>query len=318
MAGISDKPFRALCRAWGAGLTTTEMLSANLQVQLAGSRQAARSMQRGVHADEAEPRSVQIAGGDPQTLAAAARLNVEHGAQIIDINMGCPVKKVMKQAAGSALLRDEALVARILDAVVAAVDVPVTLKIRTGWDRDSRNGVRIARLAQAAGIQALAVHGRTRCDLFNGEAEYDTIRAIRDAVDLPLFANGDIDSAAKAAHVLAMTGADAVMIGRAARGRPWIFREIQHFLDSGKLLPPPRADLVHHTLREHVTALHDFYGSHAGLGIARKHCAWFLEPLGVTREFRAAFNSATDLDAQLARIDDFFACPPAGACQEAA
>lgn len=318
MAGISDKPFRSLCRAWGAALTTTEMLSANLQVQLAGSRQAARSMERAVHADEPGPRSVQIAGGDPATMAEAARLNVAHGAEIIDINMGCPVKKVMKQAAGSALLRDEVLVGRILDAVVAAVDVPVTLKIRTGWDATSRNGVRIARLAQAAGIQALAVHGRTRCDLFNGEAEYDTIRAIREVVDIPLFANGDIDTPEKAARVLALTGADAVMIGRAARGRPWLFREIQHHLDHGSLLPAVPASLVWRTLRQHIEALHAFYGSYGGLGIARKHFAWYLEPLGLERELRARFNTAASLSEQLTLVDAFFEGLPGASQAEAA
>lgn len=301
MAGISDKPFRSLCRQFGAGLTTTEMLSASLQVQ-----NTKGSWLRAVHIDEPEPRSVQIAGADPDTLAAAARLNVEQGAQIIDINMGCPVKKILKQASGSALLRDEALVGRILDAVVAAVDVPVTLKIRTGWDTGSRNGVRIARIAQAAGIQALAVHGRTRCDLFNGEAEYDTIAAIREVIDIPLIANGDIDSPMKAARVLEQCGADGIMVGRAARGRPWLFREICHYLDNGVVLPAPQPASIHQVLRRHVEELHAFYGSHPGLGFARKHCAWYLENLSGGRAFRARFNAADSLTEQLTLIDAFF------------
>jgi tRNA-dihydrouridine synthase B len=301
MAGISDKPFRLLCRRHGAALAATEMLSASLQVQ-----NARGSWLRGVHQDEAEPRAVQIAGADPALMAQAARLNVEQGAQIIDINMGCPVKKILKQASGSALLRDEPLVEAILKAVVAAVDVPVTLKIRTGWDEQQRNGLHIARIAEDAGVQALAVHGRTRCQMFNGAAEYDTIAAIKQAIQIPVFANGDINSPEQARQVLEHTGADGLMIGRAARGRPWIFREIQHYLDTGSLLPPVSLQVVKDTLLEHLRALHAFYGSHPGLGFARKHCAWYLEGLPGAEAFRKLFNSLDNTAAQLASIDTFF------------
>jgi tRNA-dihydrouridine synthase B len=301
MAGVSDKPFRTLCRRFGAALATTEMLSANLQVQ-----NAKGSWLRGVHLDEDEPRSVQIAGSDPRLMAEAARLNADQGAQIIDINMGCPVKKVLKQAAGSALLRDEALVQDILTAVVKAVDVPVTLKIRTGWSAYKRNGVRIARIAEDAGIQALAVHGRTRCDMFNGSAEFDTIAAIRHEIGIPLFANGDITTPEQARAVLLYTGADAVMVGRGAQGRPWIFREVQHYLDTGRQLPPLPASQVQRLLREHVTALHDFYGSYPGNGFARKHTAWYLAGYPGALDFRRRFNAVETLQEQLDLIDTFF------------
>jgi tRNA-dihydrouridine synthase B len=302
MAGVSDKPFRTLCRQFGAALAATEMLSANLQVQ-----NVKGSWLRGSHLDEAAPRTVQIAGSDPAMLAQAARLNVEQGAQIIDINMGCPVKKIMKQAAGSALLRDEALVQQILTSVVQAVDVPVTLKIRTGWSPEQRNGVRIARIAEDAGIQALAVHGRTRCDMFNGSAEFDTIAAIRHEISIPLFANGDITTPEQARAVLLYTGADAVMIGRGAQGRPWIFREIQHYLDTGRQLPPMAQTQVHRILRQHVTDLHAFYGSYPGIGFARKHTAWYLADLPGSVEFRRRFNVAETLQEQLDLIDGYFA-----------
>jgi tRNA-dihydrouridine synthase B len=301
MAGVSDKPFRTLCRQFGAALAATEMLSANLQVADMKS-----SWLRGTHLDEEAPRTVQIAGSDPALMAQAARLNVERGAQIIDINMGCPVKKVLKQAAGSALLRDEALVQQILTAVVQAVDVPVTLKIRTGWSHEQRNGVRIARIAEDAGVKALAVHGRTRCDMFNGSAEFDTIAAIRHEIGIPLFANGDIATPEQARAVLAYTGADAVMIGRGAQGRPWIFREIQHYLDTGRQLPAPTSAQIHSILRDHVTALHDFYGSFPGIGFARKHTAWYLASFAGALEFRRSFNAAASLQEQLDLIDDFF------------
>jgi len=301
MAGISDKPFRLLCRRHGAALAATEMLSASLQVQ-----NARGSWLRGVHQDEAEPRSVQIAGADPALMAQAARLNVEQGAQIIDINMGCPVKKVLKQASGSALLRDEPLVEAILKAVVAAVDVPVTLKMRTGWDEQQRNGLRIARIAEDAGVQALAVHGRTRCQMFKGAAEYDTIAEIKQAIHIPVFANGDINSPEQARRVLAHTGADGLMIGRAARGRPWIFREIQHYLDTGSLLPPTSLQVLKDTLLEHVRALHAFYGSYPGLGFARKHCIWYLEGLPGAETFRKQFNCVDSTSVQLELIEVFF------------
>ncbi len=307
MAGVSDKPFRTLCRRFGAALTATEMLSANLQVQFAEGKNRERSWQRCAHLDEEAPRTVQIAGSDPAMMAQAARLNVEHGAQIIDINMGCPVKKVLKQAAGSALLRDEALVQQILTAVVQAVDVPVTLKIRTGWSHEQRNGVRIARIAEDAGIQALAVHGRTRCDMFNGSAEFDTIAAIRHEIGIPLFANGDITTPEQARAVLLYTGADAVMIGRGAQGRPWIFREIQHYLDTGRQLPPLPQAQIHQILRQHLVELHAFYGSYAGLGFARKHCAWYLAGWPGAQEFRSRFNQAQTQQEQLDLIDGYFA-----------
>lgn len=302
MAGISDKPFRNLCRQFGAAVAATEMLSANLQMQ-----NPAASQLRGIHRDETSPRVVQIAGADPVTMAAAARLNVEHGAEIIDINMGCPVKKVLKQAAGSALLQDEPLVRSILESVVKAVSVPVTLKIRTGWSPDLRNGVIIARIAEDAGIQSLAVHGRTRACMFNGSAEYDTIAAIKQAIQIPLFANGDITSPEKAWAVLEHTRADGVMVGRGARGRPWIFREIAHYLRTRTHLPPMPAARVHQLVLQHVRELHAFYGAIAGLGFARKHVAWYLETYPGALEFRRMFNALDSESAQLEQLDSYFA-----------
>lgn len=280
MAGVTDRPFRQLCRRLGAGLVVSEMVTSD--VRLWNSR---KSSLRLLHAGDPEPRSVQIAGGDPQMLAEAARKNVELGAQIIDINMGCPAKKVCNKAAGSALLRDEPLVREILQAVVGAVDVPVTLKIRTGWDRQNRNGITVAKIAEDAGITALAVHGRTRADLYTGEAEYDTIAAIKQAVSIPVFANGDIDSPQKAKAVLDATGADALLIGRAAQGRPWIFREIDHYLRTGETLPAPALIEVERILLEHLAALHAFYGELMGTRIARKHVGWYLATLPGARSF---------------------------------
>ncbi|MDN3520556.1 tRNA dihydrouridine synthase DusB [Halomonas ramblicola] len=306
MAGVTDRPFRRLCRRLGAGLVVGEMVTSDPALW-----HTRKSRLRMDHRGEPGPRSVQIAGGDAMMLAEAARLNVDQGAQIIDINMGCPAKKVCNKAAGSALLRDEALVAEILEAVVAAVDVPVTLKIRTGWCADSNNGVRVARLAEAAGIQALAVHGRHRQQRYGGEAEYDTIAAIKAAVSLPVFANGDIDSPGKAAAVLDYTGADAVMVGRGAQGNPWIFREIDHYLRHGEPLMPPSDAERAGVLRDHLAALHDFYGDYMGVRIARKHLGWYLagDPrLAATRqrELRAAFNGLECPDAQQRFIDDLF------------
>ncbi|MCQ4303669.1 tRNA dihydrouridine synthase DusB [Stutzerimonas frequens] len=302
MAGVTDQPFRQLCRRFGAALVVSEMLTSD--VRLWNSR---KSRLRMPHADEPEPRSVQIAGGDPQMLAEAAQRNVELGAQIIDINMGCPAKKVCNKAAGSALMRDERLVADILEAVVAAVDVPVTLKIRTGWDRQNKNGATIAGIAEQSGIAALAVHGRTRADLYTGEAEYDTIAAIKQAVSIPVFANGDIDSPQKAAQVLHSTGVDGLLIGRAAQGRPWIFREVEHYLRTGQLLAAPTLDEIESTLLEHVQALHEFYGEVMGVRIARKHVGWYLATLPGARDFRARFNHLEDRDAQGFSIRQFFA-----------
>lgn len=301
MAGVTDRPFRQLCRRLGAGLVVSEMVTSDTRLW-----NTRKSRQRLDHAGEAEPRSVQIAGGDPQMMAEAARMNQALGAQILDINMGCPAKKVCNKAAGSALLQDEALVAEILDAVVKAVDIPVTLKIRTGWHPDHRNGVAIARIAEHAGIQALAVHGRTRSDLYQGHAEYDTIAAIKQAVSIPIFANGDIDSPEKARQVLEHTGADAVMIGRAAQGRPWIFGEIDYYLRHGVHLPSPAFSWQRDILLEHLDALHEFYGSHQGVRIARKHVGWYLQTLPGAEEFRRSFNRIECPVLQRQSIEQFF------------
>ncbi|QKZ02856.1 MULTISPECIES: tRNA dihydrouridine synthase DusB [Pseudomonas] len=306
MAGVTDQPFRQLCRRMGAGLVVSEMVTSDMS--LWNSR---KSRMRMIHEGDPEPRSVQIAGGDAQMLAAAARANVEMGAQIIDINMGCPAKKVCNKAAGSALLKDEALVQEILHAVVGAVQVPVTLKIRTGWDRSNKNGITVAKIAEQAGISALAVHGRTRADLYTGEAEYDTIAAIKQAVSIPVFANGDIDSPQKARRVLDATGADGLLIGRAAQGRPWIFRETEHYLRTGELLPAPQLSEVEQILLEHLTALHAFYGDVMGVRIARKHVGWYLATLPGAKEFRAQFNRLEDTQAQCANVRQFL-----GECNE--
>ncbi|WP_339730401.1 tRNA dihydrouridine synthase DusB [uncultured Pseudomonas sp.] len=301
MAGVTDQPFRQLCKRMGAGLVVSEMVTSD--VRLWNTRKSSLRM---IHSGDPEPRSVQIAGGDPEMLAEAARRNVEMGAQIIDINMGCPAKKVCNKAAGSALLKDEVLVREILQAVVAAVDVPVTLKIRTGWDRENKNGIAVAKIAEDAGIVALAVHGRTRADLYMGEAEYDTIAAIKQAVSIPVLANGDIDSPQKAKMVLAATGADGLLIGRAAQGRPWIFREIEHYLRTGEQLPAPSLLEVERILLEHLTALHAFYGDVMGVRIARKHVSWYLATLPGAREFRAQFNRLDSTDAQCTNVREFF------------
>ena len=301
MAGVTDQPFRQLCKRMGAAMVVSEMLSSDMR--LWNSR---KSRLRLVHASDAEPRSVQIAGADPQMLAEAAQANVLMGAQIIDINMGCPAKKVCNKAAGSALMKDEQLVAQILQAVVAAVDVPVTLKIRTGWDRQHKNGLNIARIAEQSGIQALAVHGRTRTDLYSGEAEYDTIASIKQGVSIPVFANGDITSPEKARDVLRHTGADALLIGRAAQGRPWIFREINHFLTHGSHMPAPDLEEIERILLEHVLALHRFYGEVMGVRIARKHVGWYLATLPGAREYRSRFNQLETAHEQTASIRQFF------------
>ena len=272
MAGVTDRPFRQLCKRLGAGLAVSEMTSSNPLLWA-----TEKSRLRMDHQGETDPISVQIAGYDPQLMAEAARYNAGHGAQIIDINMGCPAKKVCRVDAGSALLKDEALVARICAAVVHAVSVPVTLKIRTGYSRANRNGLAIARIAQDSGIAALTVHGRTREEQYEGQAEYDTLAAIKQAVHIPVIANGDIDSPEKAQQVLRHTGADAVMVGRAALGHPWIFREIAHFLATGQKLPPPAPAELRDTLLAHVDALHEFYGEGRGLRVARKHIQWYCQ-----------------------------------------
>lgn len=301
MAGVTDKPFRQLCKRLGAGLAVSEMTTSDPRLW-----QTRKSLSRMDHIGEPAPISVQIAGYDPAMLAEAARYNVAHGAQIIDINMGCPAKKVCNVYAGSALLQDEPLVARIVQAVVAAVDVPVTLKIRTGWNRDNRNGVRIARIAEDAGIAALAVHGRTRADQYAGEAEYDTIAAIKQAVRIPVLANGDIDSPQKARDVLRHTAADGLLIGRAAQGRPWIFREIAHFLEHGEKCPPPALTEVRDILLEHLQSLHLFYGEPQGVRIARKHLGWYAKDHPDSAAFRAVVNRADTAAAQLRLTRDYF------------
>lgn len=302
MAGVTDRPFRQLCRSMGAGLAVSEMVSANSL--LWGSEKTKR---RADHAGENEPRSVQIMGADPQMMAEAARYNADNGAQIIDINMGCPAKKVCNVAAGSALLRDEALVGRILEAVIAAVpEIPVTLKIRTGWDRDNRNGVSVARIAESAGIQSLAVHGRTRADAYTGEAEYDTIAAIKAAITIPVIANGDITSPQKAKQVLDHTGVDGVMIGRAAQGRPWIFREIHHYLTTGELLPEPSLQEVRDILLGHLHNLYAFYGEYTGMLMARKHISWYSKGQPHGAIFRQAVNRVTTTEEQLTMVSQFF------------
>lgn len=301
MAGVTDKPFRQLCKRLGAGLAVSEMTTADPRLW-----HTRKSRSRADHAGEPDPISVQIAGHDPRMLADAARYNVDLGAQLIDINMGCPAKKVCNVYSGSALLQDEGLVARIVEAVVSAVEVPVTLKIRTGWNRDNRNGVRIARIAEDAGIAALAVHGRTRADLYQGEAEYETIAAIRQAIRIPLLANGDIDSPQKAAAVLKTTGADAVMIGRAAQGRPWIFREIAHFLASGEVLAAPSPLEVRDILVGHLEALYAFHGELPGVRIARKHLGWYARDRAENAAFRSVVNGTDCAQTQLRLTRDYF------------
>jgi len=301
MAGVTDKPFRQLCKRLGAGLAVSEMTTSDPRFW-----RTSKSLHRMDHVGEPDPISVQIAGTVPQVMADAARYNVEHGAQLIDINMGCPAKKVCSAWAGSALMRDETLVARILEAVVNAVNVPVTLKIRTGWNADNRNALAIARIAEDAGIAALAVHGRTRDQQYGGFAEYDTIAAIKSTVKIPVIANGDIDSPQKAAFVLRHTGADAVMIGRAAQGRPWIFREVVHFLATGQLLPQPSLREIRDILLGHLHALHAFYGEPAGVRIARKHLGWYAKDRPENAAFRAVVNLADTARSQLQLTHDYF------------
>lgn len=295
MAGITDKPMRRLSRRLGAGYAVSEMLASDPRLW-----QTHKSIRRRDHSGEAGPVGVQIAGADPAMLADAARFNVDHGAEIIDINMGCPAKKVLRVWAGSALLQDEALVGRILDSVVAAVDVPVTLKIRTGWHRDHRNGVAIARIAESAGVAAIAVHGRTRDQRFAGDAEYETIAAIKQSVSIPVIANGDITSPEQARAVLEATGADGLMIGRAAQGRPWIFREIA----AGRNAPPDARELVA-IVREHLTGLYSLYGKVHGVRVARKHIGWYLAGMDGEKSFRAGINRIENADDQIARVCDF-------------
>jgi len=302
MAGISDRPFRELCKQFGAGLAVSEMVASNPAL-----RQHKRTLLKADHDGETGIRSVQILGTDPQQMADAAKLNAQRGAQIIDINMGCPAKKVCSVAAGSALLRDEALVKRILDAVVNAVDIPVTLKIRTGWDLHSRNAVEIARIAENAGIAALTIHGRTRACKFEGRAEHETLKKVKRAISIPVIANGDIDSPEQARFVLESTGADAIMIGRAAQGNPWLFSQISHFINHGKHLEKPTVTDIHNTISSHLDKLYSFYGNASGVRIARKHIAWYFKHLeSVAQDAQSNINRAQCPSQQIALINSAF------------
>ncbi|OED43227.1 tRNA dihydrouridine synthase DusB [Endozoicomonas sp. (ex Bugula neritina AB1)] len=301
MAGVTDRPFRQLCLEMGAGMAVSEMVTSNSKLW-----NTRKSRLRMDHGDEHEPRSVQIAGSEPAQMAEAARANQERGAQIIDINMGCPAKKVCNKASGSALMKEPELVRQILQSVVKAVDIPVTLKIRTGWSPDQKNALNIAKMAQDTGIQALSIHGRTRQCMYKGNAEYETIKAVCDAMDIPVIANGDITSPEKAKQVIEWTGADAVMIGRAAQGKPWIFREINHFLKHGEKLPEPDNAEIQHILLKHLQALYEFYGEHQGVRIARKHVGWYLQAKPSGSELRKQFNSLETVETQQNCILEYF------------
>ena len=301
MAGVTDLPFRKLCKQYGAGLTVSEMVTTD--ASLRGSR---KTVLRLDHSGEPGPIAVQIVGTDPQVMAEAAQVNIDHGAQIIDINMGCPAKKVCKVAAGSALMKDEMLVAKILETIVKRVDVPVTLKIRTGWDTDNKNAINIARIAESSGIQALAIHGRTRACGYSGDAEYETIAEVKSHIKIPVIANGDITSPEKARQVITYTGADAVMIGRAAQGRPWIFREIEHFLATGQYLPALSLQKVQNILLKHLDNLYTFYGEYMGVRIARKHIGWYSRTHRDSATFRKTINQAESPDQQQALIKAYF------------
>ncbi len=301
MAGVTDRPFRQLCKNLGAGMAVSEMVTCNSL--LWGSEKTKR---RANHEGETEPKSVQIAGADPAMMAKAAKHNADHGAQIIDINMGCPAKKICNVMSGSALLQNETLVKEILEAVVAAVDIPVTLKIRTGWDKENRNALNIAKIAEESGIQALAMHGRTRACHYRGNAEYDTIAEVKQKISIPMIANGDITTPEKAKFVLEYTNADAVMIGRAAQGRPWIFREIQHYLETGEHLAEPRPTEVRDILLGHLDNLYAFYGEFTGVRIARKHISWYSKGHSHGAAFRDAVNRVETIEQQLEMTQQFF------------
>jgi tRNA-dihydrouridine synthase B len=301
MAGVTDRPFRQLCKRLGAGMAVSEMVASNSL--LWGSE---KTLRRGNHEGEVEPKVIQIAGADPAMLAEAAQYNVDGGAQIIDINMGCPAKKVCNVMAGSALLQNEALVARILEAVVNASKVPVTLKFRTGWDKQNRNALAIARIAEQSGIQSIAIHGRTRACGYSGNAEYDTIRAVKQSVNIPVIANGDITTPEQAKQVLEYTGADAIMIGRAAQGRPWIFREIEHYLQTGSHLAAPEVAEIQRVLMEHLQDLYRFYGEETGVKVARKHISWYTKGLVGSAGFRRDMNQLQTVEEQVRAVSDFF------------
>ncbi len=306
MAGVTDRPFRQLCKSLGAGYAVSEMIASNAILW-----NSEKTQRRANHQGEFNPIAVQIAGSDPTLMASAAKLNRDNGAQIIDINMGCPAKKVCNVAAGSALLRDESLVQKILESVVHAVGsnsnaIPVTLKIRTGWDRDHKNAISIAKLAEQVGIAMITVHGRTRADLYSGEAEYETIQAVKSSVRIPVVANGDITTPEKAEFVLKATGADAIMIGRAAQGRPWIFREIDHFLKTNCKSPIPEVGEIQKIMNAHLLDHYDFYGEYVGLRTARKHIGWYCKGLRGSHAFRQKMNTADDCKSQLQMVNDFF------------
>jgi tRNA-dihydrouridine synthase B len=301
MAGVTDRPFRQLCKQYGAGAAVSEMIASNSL--LWGSEKTKR---RANHDGEVEPHWVQIVGADPQMMAKAAQYNVQQGAHIIDINMGCPAKKICHVMAGSALLKDEILVARILETVVKAVDVPITLKIRTGWDTSNRNGVQIAKIAEQSGIQAIAVHGRTRACGYSGEAEYETIASIKATVHIPVIANGDIRTPEKAKQVLELTQADAIMIGRAAQGHPWIFREIDHYLHTAEELPQPTPLQICQVLLTHLDNLYHFYGERTGVLMARKHLAWYTKGLPQGARFRNTINQFSTTTEQIHFTEHFF------------
>jgi tRNA-dihydrouridine synthase B len=300
MAGVTDRPFRNLCRQMGAGMTVAEMISADNRLW-----QTRKGRLRLIDESDPEPRSVQIVGTEPEQLAEAARLNVDLGAQIIDINMGCPAKKVCQKAAGSALMRDEKLVASILRNVVNAVAVPVTLKIRTGWDHENQNALAIAHIAEDCGIQTLAIHGRTRADYFKGEAEYDTIATVKQNTNIPIIANGDIHSPDKAAQVLAQTHADALMIGRGAQGQPWIFQAVNHYLQHGENLTSPDRNQFRTIVLDHITAIHEFYGEQMGVRIARKHIDWYLNHYPEFKHMRRRIFVTDSATEQFSMIQDF-------------
>ena len=301
MAGVTDKPFRDLCRRFGAGLTTSEMVASDPRLW-----NSQKTQQRLMFSEDESPRSVQIVGSDPQKLADAARFNVDNGAQIIDINMGCPAKKVCHVAAGSALLKSEKQVFEILETVAKSVTVPVTLKTRTGWSKNNKNGVTIAKIAEDCGISAIAVHGRTRECMYRGEAEYEIIAKIKSSVSIPVIVNGDVDSPEKAKQVLDFTAADAVMVGRAAQGNPWLFREISSFLNTGVKLNPPGLLERCTVLSEHIKNLYMFYGEYRGLRIARKHINWYCSGIEGYTSFRKVINKIDSANEQLERVNLFF------------
>lgn len=306
MAGVTDRPFRQLCKKLGAAYAVSEMIASNAMLW-----NSEKTLRRANHDGETSPISVQIAGADPSMMAQAALLNIDRGAQIIDINMGCPAKKVCNVASGSALLQNEPLVARILEEIVKSVQlnhpkVPVTLKIRTGWDRNHKNAIRIAKIAEDNGIAMLTIHGRTKADLYHGEAEYETIAEVKASVKIPIVANGDINSPEKAKLVLEKTNADAIMIGRAAQGKPWIFREIDHFLKTGNYLPAPNITEISSIMHDHLLEHYSFYGDYIGLRSARKHIAWYCKGLRNSHQFRARMNTIESCEEQLKAVQDYF------------